>query len=488
MFCKALWAVLASATVWAQPPSIRAVVNAYSGEDRLAPGLLAKIYYRPAAAADPQHQWSAFGFGRETVFVKVGSRSVAVAEVTADEEANGVASIVLPNDIGTGTTALTLTNSNGSTPPFPVTLSPYAPGLRPPWSICKDGFQTGVVSAVGLGPTDPPLPSGFAAPGQHYVTKTKPEVTIGGLQAEVLTAEGYPPRNEYTVSFRVPDELGEGLQSFRLWVAGVASNNVQFVSGVQHRIAGEQTSIGAPAQLRTARDAAMRASSCSDRFAAFATAADPRDPPLTIENVSVRIRDAAGTEYKAPLLSVAPRTVQYVVPAATANGLATASVLVGSRVVSSSLIEVGEVEPRLWTCMPLFGACGWSRGWSGFVVRIRNGKTTTEAIPDPDFGAPSTVDLGPPSDQVWLVMLATGVRHRSSLQQVGVAGLPGARVEYAGPSPEFAGMDQVNIRMGRWPRGQTGQEDGVSFTLVVDGKQSNSVMVAFRQQDEGGQQ
>jgi uncharacterized protein (TIGR03437 family) len=62
----------------------------------------------------------------------------------------------------------------------------------------------------------------------------------------------------------------------------------------------------------------------------------------------------------------------------------------------------------------------------------------------------AAIDMGPDTDQVYLVLFGTGIRYRSSLSNVTVdIGGAFASVEYAGAQGTFSGVDQVNVRLQR---------------------------------------
>jgi uncharacterized protein (TIGR03437 family) len=87
------------------------------------------------------------------------------------------------------------------------------------------------------------------------------------------------------------------------------------------------------------------------------------------------------------------------------------------------------------------------------------------------------IDLGPSSDQVVLELFGTGLRHSNSVQAV-TATIGGfqATVLFAGAGGGYAGLDQVNVLV---PRDLIGKGE-VPIVLTVDGKQANSVTVAFK--------
>ncbi len=73
----------------------------------------------------------------------------------------------------------------------------------------------------------------------------------------------------------------------------------------------------------------------------------------------------------------------------------------------------------------------------------------------------AAIDMGPDTYQVYLVLFGTGIRYRSSLSNVTVdIGGAFASVEYAGAQGMFSGVDQVNVRFPRPPRGLGFAADG----------------------------
>ena len=87
------------------------------------------------------------------------------------------------------------------------------------------------------------------------------------------------------------------------------------------------------------------------------------------------------------------------------------------------------------------------------------------------------IDLGPDSDQVFLVLYGTGVRFRSSLAGVSARiGGADAQVTFAGAQDQFVGLDQINVRL---PRSLAGRGD-VEVVLMADGRMANTVKVNIR--------
>ncbi len=90
---------------------------------------------------------------------------------------------------------------------------------------------------------------------------------------------------------------------------------------------------------------------------------------------------------------------------------------------------------------------------------------------------PVPIDLGPSTDQVFLVLYGTGIRFRSSLTNVSatIGGLA-SEVLAAEAAPGFVGLDQVNVRLSRALIGR----GEVDVTLSVDGRAANTVRVNIR--------
>ena len=84
------------------------------------------------------------------------------------------------------------------------------------------------------------------------------------------------------------------------------------------------------------------------------------------------------------------------------------------------------------------------------------------------------IDLGPPGDEVFLVLFGTGLRLAGSVR----ATIGGDEVSVSGfaPAPGFFGEDQVNV--GPIPRSFI-NAGTVEVQLIVDGQVTNVVEVRF---------
>ncbi|NOT60986.1 MAG: hypothetical protein HOP19_12275, partial [Acidobacteria bacterium] len=196
--------------------------------------------------------------------------------------------------------------------------------------------------------------------------------------------------------------------------------------------------------------------------------------PVTLAGVSVRVRDSFGIERLAPLFFVSPGQINYLVPSGTAEGIATVTISAADGALITGVLNVVNVAPGLFT------ANGDGQGVpTALTFRVKaDGSQTFETIARFDAATnrfvATPIDLGPESDQVFLILYGTGLRGRSALTNVTVryADLNG-EVFYVGESPGFIGLDQVNVRL---PRALFGRGD-VNVTLTADGRISNTVRI-----------
>ncbi len=194
--------------------------------------------------------------------------------------------------------------------------------------------------------------------------------------------------------------------------------------------------------------------------------------PTELAGTKVKVTDGAGVERLASLFFVSPTQINYLIPAGTALGEATITISSASGDLSREKLRIVHVTPGL------FSADASGRGLAAAaILRVKtDGRQSFEPVAQFDAAqsrfAPVPVDLGAESDQVFLLLFGTGLRHRSSLSTVGVKiGGTDATVSYAGAQNDFAGLDQLNVLLPRTLAGR-GETD---ILLTVDGKSANPV-------------
>lgn len=210
---------------------------------------------------------------------------------------------------------------------------------------------------------------------------------------------------------------------------------------------------------------------------ATATAVATNSLPTTLAGTTVKVKDAAGTERPAPLFFVSPTQVNYQIPAGTSPGLALVTIVNSGGQISQSAVQIASVAPGLFTA----NATGKGVA-AASILRIKaDGSQSYEPVgiydPAQNQFVARPIDLGPPSDQVFLILFGGGIRFRSDLSNVKVkAGGVDAPVSFAGAQGGFIGLDQINARL---PRSLMGKGE-VEVALIVDGKAANVVNVGFK--------
>ena len=168
-----------------------------------------------------------------------------------------------------------------------------------------------------------------------------------------------------------------------------------------------------------------------------------------------------------------PGQVNFLVPAATANGKAQITVTSASGAVATGSVDVNTVSPSI------FALAGGNVA-AAVAVRVNAVGTQTPVAVFQCAGSGCTatpIDIGGAGDQVFLTLFGTGLRKNSGLANVrATIGGADAPVAFAGAQGEFAGLDQINLQI---PTSLRGRGD-VAVILTVDGLTSNTVSINIR--------
>ncbi len=211
-------------------------------------------------------------------------------------------------------------------------------------------------------------------------------------------------------------------------------------------------------------------------LASGALAAASLPLPTTLAGTSIIVKDSAGTERLAPLFFVSPTQINYQIPPGTTTGTATITINNSAGAFSSGTMQIGRVMPGI------FAADASGKGIAaGQVQRVRNMVSTFEQMvrfdPMQNKFISLPIDLGPVTDQVYLVLYGTGLRFRTALTAVkATVGGVVVNVVYAGTQTDYIGLDQVNILL---PRTLLGRGE-VDVVLAVDGQVANTVRVNIK--------
>jgi len=201
----------------------------------------------------------------------------------------------------------------------------------------------------------------------------------------------------------------------------------------------------------------------------------PSPLPESLADTTLSVRDLSGTGRAASLLYVSPGQINFIVPPGTVPGLATFSVTTGGGTIS--------VPGTVLNAAPaLFSANGSGTGVAAATaIRTQAGDPGVQA-PVEVFNCPTSGCVATPIDlgldtPVYLTLYGTGIRNRSSLENVTVTiNSVAVPVLYAGPQPIFEGLDQVNVELLLSLRG-SGE---ANIVLTVDRQTSNTVTVNLR--------
>lgn len=197
--------------------------------------------------------------------------------------------------------------------------------------------------------------------------------------------------------------------------------------------------------------------------------------PTTLAGTTVKVRDSGGQERNAPLFFVSPIQVNYLIPAGTAPGLATVTILRNDgSPTASGAAQIATVAPSLFSA----NSSGQDVA-AAIALRVRQGVQSYEPVAVWDAAqqrmVPVPLDLGPAGDEVFLLLFGTGIRYHNN-PATGSIGGTSVEVLYAGAQGGFTGLDQVNLRL---PRTLAGR-GAVNIGLTLDNKTTNTVTVSLR--------
>jgi uncharacterized protein (TIGR03437 family) len=202
-----------------------------------------------------------------------------------------------------------------------------------------------------------------------------------------------------------------------------------------------------------------------------------RPLPTSLSGTSIKITDSLGATRLAPLFFVSQNQVNFQIPEGTAPGLAELIVTSGTGAISAGTISVDTVAPSIFSA----NSDGLGVAAAEVFRLYADGSYALEPMRqyDPALmkNVPIPIDLGPESDQVFLILYGTGMRFRSSLSNISVriGGLD-SQVTFAGAQPDYIGLDQLNVRIPRILKGR----GEVQIVVTVDNKVANTVTATLK--------
>ncbi|MFN0172253.1 MAG: SBBP repeat-containing protein [Bryobacteraceae bacterium] len=200
--------------------------------------------------------------------------------------------------------------------------------------------------------------------------------------------------------------------------------------------------------------------------------------PTVLAGTEVRVKDSAGVERLAPLISVSPDQVNCLVPEGSATGAATVTVTNGGRAAGSGPVQVEPVAPGIFT------ANANGKGVAAAVaVRVASDGTQTrqfvfDCAAGPGKCVSVPIDFGQMGDRVVILLFGTGIRGRSTLGAVRMVPFLEQffEVQYAGPQSEYPGLDQVNLRI----KARPDIPGDLPLQFFIDGRATNEVTIRIR--------
>lgn len=167
--------------------------------------------------------------------------------------------------------------------------------------------------------------------------------------------------------------------------------------------------------------------------------------PTTLLGTRLAVTDSAGVTRDQSLFFVSPGQINYHLHAETAIGPATVTVSLNNQIIALGELTVGALAPAIFTQNATGDGvpAGYGLRVVGSAIRPLNILAYDNAL---TRWVPIPIDPGTASEPVYLAIFGTGFRSVSGTgtisARIGTTSIP---VQYAGPSPGFIGLDQLNI-------------------------------------------
>jgi uncharacterized protein (TIGR03437 family) len=173
---------------------------------------------------------------------------------------------------------------------------------------------------------------------------------------------------------------------------------------------------------------------------ASVTAAQTAPYPTAVSGTSVTIVDGAGVSMAAPLVSVSPTQVMFLVPATVAPGIAQVNMTNGTATQTASNAEISAIAPGIITMN------GLGLPAAVAVSVAADGTQTSQPVYTTDSnGAVVASPISLSNSGTVLVLFGSGIAAGGTALTSATINGQNATVTYAGPSGGGNGLDQVNI-------------------------------------------
>ena len=493
-------------------PAVNGVVDRARYSTRLAPGSVAMVI------------GSDFGTVPGSVSVQVGGRPAFVLQAVATSM-----DIQIPVELAPGKVDVFVERLNLRSLPFSITLDAHAPGIyvRDPGifnqnpNAVGEGVFAGAdlrtissespaspgeavsLFAVGLGATNPVVPTGSVAPADPLAsTVTWPRVTVAGREATVLLSALVPGQiGRYQVIFAVPVGLEVGAYPVKLEIGGKESNTVTLpvgkptpqITGIVNAASFRSSGLAVPGSILSLFGANFGA---KDKLTGF-PATDFEGVSVTFNGIPAPLFHLIATQNQINLLApVELPEAGFVTVQLRAGSVTSPSVQVKMVPALPGMFFISDPSNRVRrTAAALLANTAWRV--------MPQAQARALGIPDNCSGLPATALCGQPASpgdsiQVYATglgratpggdpggrPLATGLVAPADgnplygtvrTPVVTVGGVP-APVQFSGLAPGFAGLYQINLRIpGSAPAG-----DDVTVTISMPDGPSDTATIAIR--------
>ena len=197
----------------------------------------------------------------------------------------------------------------------------------------------------------------------------------------------------------------------------------------------------------------------------------PEGAPL--DDVAVEVKDAIGAVLPAAVIAASPAQVNFRVPDGAVPGRAQVWVKHAGRYTAGGTLRLAPVAPALFSA----NSDGQGIAAAQFVRLRPDGALSFENVARFDSElrrfVPEPVAFAA-GERMFLALYGTGFRN-SVEARLAVGGVE-VRLTYLGSQPTIAGLDQANAEL---PAALAGRGE-VPVVLTADGRESNTVTVAFR--------
>jgi uncharacterized protein (TIGR03437 family) len=353
--------------------------------------------------------------------------------------------VVLGTADPTGPQVVAIEPPYAGNPQFTVAISNVAPGVQAVLAIDRNELGTA-------------LPA-----------------TASFLRNEVVTSNA-SGHGFASVSMAIPNDAAGTTLYGRWFVGGTASQVFRFTVFAAAPDTEDFTSLSAASLTKGVVAKESIVSGFGSGLAAATITVSAASLPTSLGGLRVSITDRTGASFDAPLFFVSAGQINYLVPAQAAEGEGTVQVVRNDVTIAHGKLQITSFAPAI------FAANSDGRNAAAALTQrvaangaIVNGVATRfDTVQQRQV--PQPISLGADSDQAFLLLFGTGFRESPQSSVTATIGATPVEVLYAGPQGQFAGMDQINLRL---PRSLAGRGE-MDVIVSVGDRRANTVRIAVQ--------